>query len=95
MFGLDLPSGAVLFIAIITIIYAIFMFFLPFFIFSIRNQTIQTNKLLREIAELLGSQDPEVIDISVKRCPHCGAKNKKEDIICSNCCREMKWPSPS
>ena len=49
MFGLNLPDGIVIALMVLAGLYALFMFFLPFFVCKIRNQTIRTNELLSQI----------------------------------------------
>ena len=69
-------------IIVFCIIAAIMAFFVPFFIFRIRNETIAINKKLTQVIELLGGQGTigEVI-----HCANCNAKNRAGDPTCINC----------
>lgn len=48
-------EGVILFLAILAIIYAVLMFFMPFFIYRIRNEQILTNQYLDQILLILKS----------------------------------------
>lgn len=74
--ALSLGVGLVIMVA------SIFLFLLPFFVFKIRNQTIEMNKKMNQIIKLLGGQagDPRY-----KICPKCQAKNRLSDLNCISC----------
>ncbi|MFH1215995.1 MAG: Ran-binding zinc finger domain-containing protein [Pseudomonadota bacterium] len=74
---------------------AVLAFFVPFFIFRIRNETIKTNKKLDQIIDLLSRQHtPNKItegqgELDTNKgfvpCPSCNLKNRATDPHCYQC----------
>ena len=54
-------DGIMLLLTFLAVIYGILMFFMPFFIYRIRNEAIKTNKLLRQFIEKISS-GPSSVD---------------------------------
>jgi len=79
---MDNMGGAFVLLPIVIIISAVLLFLLPFFVFKIRNPTIEMNKKMNQIIKLLGGQAG---DSSYKICPKCQAKNRQIDLVCSGC----------
>jgi len=79
---MDNMGGAFVLLPIVIIISAVLLFLLPFFVFKIRNQTIEMNKKMNQIIELLGGRagDPRY-----KICPKCQTKNRLTDYSCISC----------
>ena len=60
MFGMGIPEAVVTGLTLLLVIEALLMFLLPFFVYTIRAESIRTNRLLEEIAEALQSGDAAV-----------------------------------
>ncbi len=79
---MDNVGGAFVLLPIVIIIGAVFLFLMPFFVFKIRNQTIEMNKKMNQIIELLGGQ---VTGPKYKICKSCQAKNSPVNNYCLGC----------
>jgi len=82
-----LSDGAILILWILALLYGILMFFLPFFVYQIRNLMIKQNRMLEQIAANTdrGGGRSVQMDPTIKRCASCGAKNRSQDNTCTNC----------
>lgn len=72
------------FVGLFLIVMAILAFFLPIFVLRIRNELIELNQKMSRLIELMGGVDPPGVK-KIKTCLSCGAKNRQEDFICTNC----------
>lgn len=57
MFGMGIPEVVMTGLTLLLVIEALLMFLLPFFVYTIRAESIRTNQLLEDIAEALQSRD--------------------------------------
>jgi hypothetical protein len=87
-------EGLMAIIVLFSIVYGVILFFLPFFVYRIRNETIAMNEKMSKLIALLGTQAQEggsnlaSVDErgrKIKKCPSCGIANRYEDIICFSC----------
>ena len=85
MFGLGLPDGIVILIGLVTLLYAVFMFLLPFFVYTIRYESIRTNRLLEQILDAVRRDQPKNIKPATKSgpvtCEVCGKNIAVEDFV--------------
>ena len=79
-------------VTIIILIVAVLAFLMPFFVFRIRNEMISMNQKMTELIKILGSNNINYSNIEVtksgkkiKKCIHCGANNRFEDVKCMSC----------
>jgi len=78
------------FLFVLAVIIAVLALLLPVFVYQIRNRTLDMDKKLGVIIELLGGQKGEGASVSkIKTCPFCGAKNRPADHICIQCGKAM------
>ena len=74
------------FVAIFIIIMLILAFLLPLFVLRIRKEAIFMNAKMSQVIILLGGIEKQAgIDPSIKVCPYCGTKNRREDYECMAC----------
>ena len=85
MFGLGGREMAMMAVSLLIVVSAILAILMPIFVYQIRNRTLDMDKKMSTIIELLGGQD----DKKIKICPLCGAKNRKQDHICIKCGKVM------
>jgi len=59
MFGIGVPEVLIIPLIVFTIFYALLMFLLPFFVYTIRTQSIRTNELLEKIVKTTSGENQQ------------------------------------
>lgn len=87
------PSGAFgalgilgSFVIIFLIIMLVLAFLLPLFVLRIRKEIILMNSKMSQMVMLLGGTEKKAgVDPSIKICPYCATKNRRDDYTCMAC----------
>ena len=77
------------FVLILGVVLAIMALLMPLYVYQIRNRTLDINKKMDTIIELLGGPEQTVAGNRIKACPFCNAKNREIDLVCVNCGKAM------
>jgi len=93
MFGIgsgQISGMLLLIIYLLLICSAVMVFFIPFWIFRIRNEIIKSNKMLGALIELNGGKNPNDYlmgnsTMPTKKCLKCGQDNRTQDHKCVHC----------
>ena len=59
MFGLGIPDIIMVPLILFSIFYALLMFLVPFFVYTIRTQAIKTNELLEKIIKMTAGENQQ------------------------------------
>jgi hypothetical protein len=72
-------------VAALVIVALVLLFFLPFFVFRIRNELIELNRIQRRMLVLLEAVVPESKKPKTKACPVCRTLNEVGSRKCAHC----------
>ena len=92
---MEIASGLSGLIMIFVTVAGIMAIFIPFWVYRIRNEIIETNRLLRTLVSQQTGITPETHVAGnaakpIKKCLKCGMNNKAEDLVCMYCQGPLK-----